>query len=530
MSSVEPAERPLVLSAFDLPDAPALMVHSCEDCACPVSETGGAPAMTQLAAGAMADESAWVRGREIIETRLDSRHWLLFNPIGNGGVVVLNEPAFAVFCGFRQPATIRAVRTAAKQDRADFADVCDRLAALGMIHPAGEPGEPGEPQRPRFAPGKVLTAWLHVTNACNLRCPYCYISKSNDGMSEPVWRASIAAVMRSARANGFEAVKLKYAGGEASLHSRHLLAMHEYAKALAAEHGLSLQATLLSNGVSLPPPLVRLLKAERIRVMISLDGVGDQHDVQRPFASGRPSFRYVDATIGKLLEQGHPPHLSITITGRNARGVPEVVRYALDRQLSFSLNFFRDNDCAATFADLQYEERDMISALLETFDVIRADMPKWSVLGSILDRGQLLEPRQHSCGVGHDYVVIDQNGKVAKCHMEIERTLGDVFRDDPLDLVREDTTTTLNLLVDEKEGCRDCRWRYWCSGGCAVATFRATGRYDVKSPNCNIYKAIYPQALRLEGLRILKYGWRPEAEARLREESGEGRGGAARHG
>jgi uncharacterized protein len=62
-----------------------------------------------------------------------------------------------------------------------------------------------------------------------------------------------------------------------------------------------------------------------------------------------------------------------------------------------------------------------------------------------------------------------------------------------------------NLLVEEKEGCRDCTWRYWCSGGCAVATFRATGRYDVKSPNCNIYKAIYPQALRLEGLRLLRY-------------------------
>jgi uncharacterized protein len=267
-----------------------------------------------------------------------------------------------------------------------------------------------------------------------------------------------------------------------------------------------LQATLLSNGVSLPPALVQLLKEEQIRVMISLDGVGDQHDVQRPFASGRPSFRFVDVTIGELLERGHPPHLSITITSRNARGVPEVVRYALDRQLSFSLNFFRDNDCAATFADLQYEERDMIAALLETFEVIRQDMPSWSVLGSIVDRGQLLEPRQHSCGVGHDYVVIDQNGKVAKCHMEIERTLGDVFRDDPLDLVRRDTTTTLNLLVDEKEGCRDCQWRYWCSGGCSVATFRATGRYDVRSPNCNIYKAIYPQALRLEGLRILKYG------------------------
>ena len=63
----------------------------------------------------------------------------------------------------------------------------------------------------------------------------------------------------------------------------------------------------------------------------------------------------------------------------------------------------------------------------------------------------------------------------------------------------------LTSSSDEKEGCRACTWRYSCSGGCTIATFRATGRYDVKSPNCNIYKAIYPAALRLEGLRLLKY-------------------------
>jgi uncharacterized protein len=88
--------------------------------------------------------------------------------------------------------------------------------------------------------------------------------------------------------------------------------------------------------------------------------------------------------------------------------------------------------------------------------------------------------------------------------MEIERTLGDVFKDDPFLVIHKDQGVQ-NLSSDEKEGCRTCTWKYWCSGGCSVATYRATGRYDVKSPNCDIYKAIYPEAIRLEGLRILKY-------------------------
>lgn len=284
-----------------------------------------------------------------------------------------------------------------------------------------------------------------------------------------------------------------------------MMSLHSYARTLADTNGLELQATLLSNGVALPPGLIRSLKAESIKVMISLDGVGGQHDAQRPSVNGRPSFHLVERTIARLIEEDCAPHLSVTITQRNAGGVPDVVRFALERGVTFSLNFFRDNDCAASFPDLQYEEEVMISALLAGFGVIEEFLPPWSVLGSVLDRGQLLEPRQRSCGVGQDYVVIDQRGRVAKCHMEIERTLGNVFRDDPLQLIRQDTAAAQNPLVEEKKGCRDCTWRYWCSGGCAIAAFRATGRYDIKSPNCNIYKAIYPEALKLEGLRLLKY-------------------------
>jgi len=55
----------------------------------------------------------------------------------------------------------------------------------------------------------------------------------------------------------------------------------------------------------------------------------------------------------------------------------------------------------------------------------------------------------------------------------------------------------------------------WCAGGCPLATYRATGRYDVKSPNCNIYRALFPEALRLEGLRLLKYQDDPEVVEKI---------------
>lgn len=499
MTPVKRMGGAIALSSLDVPGAQELMLHGCEDCACPVSDQQSLPTLPVLPPDEMNDSNRWICGCEVIEVQIDPEHRVLFNPVGRGGVVVVNQAAYRIFRSFQRPTTFSDLRLAWPGAEDDVVEITRRLRQLEMIHPHGQLPSP------EFHVGKVLTAWLHVTNACNLRCPYCYVNKTSEGMDESVGRAAVEAVIRSAVAHGFPAVKLKYAGGEASLNHRLVINLHAYARELAADRGLQLYATLLSNGVTLPPALVEILKSEDIRVMISLDGLGDQHDIQRPFANGKPSFHLVERTIGQLIEQGHAPHLSITITNRNISGVADVVRFALERELTFSLNFFRDNDCATSFPDLRYEEQSMISALLEAFAVIEEFLPRWSVLGSILDRGQLLQPRQRSCGVGQDYVVIDQKGRVAKCHMEIERTLGDVFRDDPLQLIQRDERMTLNLIVEEKEGCRDCTWRYWCSGGCAVATFRATGRYDIKSPNCNIYKGIYPAALRLEGARILKY-------------------------
>jgi uncharacterized protein len=438
--------------------------------------------------------------------RIDQEHQALFNPLGRSGVVVVNRAAHQIYDSFRHPATFKDARIAWPGDGDDADQTSQRLIRLDMIHRTD--------QMPRLLLGaeqnasRTLTAWLHVTNACNLRCPYCYVAKSGEKMDESVGHAAVAAVVRSAAAHRFATVKLKYAGGEASLNHHLMLRLHAHARELTAAHGLRLQATLLSNGVRLSRTLVETLKHEGIRVMISLDGIGSHHDVQRPSVTGKPSFHMVERTIAQLIEQCHSPHLSITITNRNLRGVADVVRFALERDLTFSLNLFRDNDCAASFPDLRYEEQGMISALLDAFGVIEEFLPRWSVLGSVLDRGQLMQPRQHACGVGQDYVVIDQHGQVAKCHMEIEKTLGNVFAEDPLLLVQQDQTRTQNLAVEEKEGCRDCTWRYWCSGGCSVATFRATGRYDIKSPNCNIYQAIYPAALRLEALRLLKHAAR----------------------
>ncbi len=360
-----------------------------------------------------------------------------------------------------------------------------------------------------------LSAWLHLTDRCNLRCSYCYLPHVREDMSSETGRAAIDAIFRSAVANGFKQVKLKYAGGEPLLRFTLVEELHVYAQQLAEQNEIELEGVVLSNGTLLTAEIIGTLKSLGLRLMISLDGLGQYHDSHRPYAGGRGSFTDAADAVDLALSNDLSPTISVTVSSRTAAGLPEVMAWILSRDIPFSLNFYRENELSASHKDMQIDEEKIIQGMRAAFKVIEENLPRRPFLGGIVDRANLSSAHTHTCGVGQNYLVFDQNGQVAKCQMHIRKPVTDVHAADPLALIRADQIGIQNLPVLEKDGCKTCEWKHWCAGGCPLTTHRATGRYDVKSPNCKIYKALFPEALRLEGLRLLKYQDDPEVVVKL---------------
>ncbi|ABU56807.1 radical SAM/SPASM domain-containing protein [Roseiflexus castenholzii] len=486
---------PLILSAADVAQQGIDAAET--DCFTPPETDCACPSERPLFSSDIVVDEAVAYSMPALHTdALPGGSILAFNPLGNTGVVALDNAAWALLNRFRQP---RLLADAAGEDDALYR-AARRLAELELLQRADRPV-----RTPRTA-SQTLTAWLHVTNECNLRCDYCYISKTPDAMDIARGRRAVDAVVRSALAHGFRRIKLKYAGGEATLNAPLVVLTHKYARECADGHRLALDGVVLSNGVALGSRLIRALRDSGLRLMISLDGVGDAHDATRRFVNGRGSFSHVARTLDRLAEHGVIPSISITVSHRNLAGLPATVEYVLDRGLPFSLNFYRENQCSANAADLSFQDDQIIAAMREAFGVIARRLPRHSLLSALVDLARLDTPHDRPCGAGHSYMVIDHRGGVATCHMAIERTVADVAVPDPLLLIHEDAIGIRNVPVDEKEGCRTCLWRYWCAGGCPALTHRITGRYDVKSPNCRIYQTLFPEALRLEGMRLLRYG------------------------
>lgn len=431
---------------------------------------------------------------------LPEKHVFLVNSIENAGVVVANQSARKMWQLFETPRTPDSIRS-------DYGNGADYLALrmhqLGLLKVFGK-------SNPLFkkAP-QILSAWLHVTNECNLRCTYCYVDKSHEFMSQSVGKASIDAVIRSAMNSKFDGIRLKYAGGEPTLNHKLILELDEYAKQQTTEAGLNYEGVVLSNGVALSESLINEFLSRGIRLMISLDGIEEAHNSQRIFVNGLGSFDWVKRSLEKLKRNGLVPFISVTITGNNVYGLPDTVDFLLEQALPFNINFFRDFGCAVK--DLRLENEKLTYYLLQAFQRIEKRLPPYSLLNVILDRSDLAQLHNKTCGVGDSYLAINQHGQVAKCHVEIDKPITSVFDPDPLLKLKMDKTRFQNIPVDEKEGCRDCQWRYWCAGGCPLLTYNSTGRFDVKSPYCDVYQTIYPALLKLEGLRLMKYGGIPFA-------------------
>lgn len=350
---------------------------------------------------------------------------------------------------------------------------------------------------------KELSIWLHITDQCNLRCEYCYLPHEKKDMDFATGKAAIDVSIQSAIKQNINKLKIKFAGGEAMIFFPLVLQLAQYAIQQTKKYNLALDSVILSNGTLFNIANLTSIKANNIRLMVSLDGLDDDNK-QRCTATGKNPFQRVEHSLNLIQSLNIPLDISITISGKSVAGLADLTRYLLDRNLLFSYNFYRENDHSMSFEDLKFEEEQIITGVLAAFKVIEANLPDRSLLASLLDRGNLSASHNKTCGVGQNYMVFDHQGDIAKCQMQLTHKVSSIHAVDPLADVNEDKVGIQNIEVDRKENCKSCEWRYWCTGGCPLTTYRATGRYDLNSPNCHIYKAIYPEVIKLETLRLLK--------------------------
>ncbi len=178
---------------------------------------------------------------------------------------------------------------------------------------------------------------LMLTRSCQLRCGYCFVTKTEGGqvMSAAIARRAIDLLMKSERPK----LELQMFGGEPTSEWSLLTEVLDYVTDHPSRRGRPLEVILTSNGVLLDAERIRCLERYPVVVLLSVDGDVAVHRRFRVVHSGtdRTWFENDTQTHARISRAMHELRQSrvswfanVVVPPAAASDVPARYRWALD--------------------------------------------------------------------------------------------------------------------------------------------------------------------------------------------------------
>ena len=436
--------------------------------------------------------------------------------VNSGAVHVVDRMIFDImdiFDGTNDGAVIEGLK-----DKYSGEDLREALAELHELMERKELFAPDIDVPPTFrAEGVVKSMCLMVAHDCNLRCKYCFADTGDFGgdrqlMTNEVGEAAVEYIISHSGLR--KHCEVDFFGGEPLVNMPVVRHITEYIRRREKETGKCFKLTLTTNGLLLNDENIKFLNDNNVSLVLSLDGRKEVHDRMRPDAGGNGTYDRVIKNFKKAVESrgGNNYYLRGTYTAYNPDFTADVLSMADEgfNPLSVEPVVAKDAPYAFTEKDLPklFSEYDRLTAAY--LDRLRAGKGFFFFHFNMdLSNGPCVAKRLSGCGAGHEYYAVAANGDLYPCHQFVGRDryrLGSVFTGvENKELPRYFRESH----VLNKEKCRDCWARFFCSGGCHANADLFHG--DIRKPyelGCELQKkrlecAIMVQAaMKLEKLPV----------------------------
>lgn len=316
---------------------------------------------------------------------------------------------------------------------------------------------------------------LAVAQRCNLGCTYCYADGGDFGgepsnMEIRTGRAAIDQLLADCLPS--DRIGVAFMGGEPLANRRVVHELTTYATESARAVGVTCTFSITTNGTLIRPADIDLFDQHGFAVTVSLDGIGEVHDRQRPTKGGAGTYaRIVHAIEPMLARQGRMQLTArATVTPQNLD-----LRDTLDGLVALGFHGVGFAPALATptgTGELHAPDLDrLLHALIECSDefvrrLARGERYPFTNVTSALQLIHAGAHRPYPCGAGAAYLGVDANGEASACHRFVgsnDARMGDVESgwDDGAR-----ATWLAERHVDRQEPCRSCWARYLCGGGC----------------------------------------------------------------
>ncbi|MDO4754122.1 MAG: thioether cross-link-forming SCIFF peptide maturase [Bacillota bacterium] len=350
----------------------------------------------------------------------------------------------------------------------------------------------------------VKALCLNVAHDCNMRCKYCFASQGEyEGarhlMPFEVGKAAFDFLVKGSE--GRRNLEVDFFGGEPLMNFGVVKQLVAYGRELEVKHNKHFRFTITTNGLLLDDEKIDYINEHMDNVVMSLDGRKEINDSMRPLPGGGGTHDLIIPKFKRLIEKRGDKmyYLRGTFTADNADFFEDVKHMAGLGFENISVEpvvtepskpyALRENQLEEIFA--QYE------ALAE--DLANRRDYNFFHFNVNFDQGPCMIKRISGCGAGLDYLAVTPTGDIYPCHQFVgndEFKLGDVFNGiSPEMLEKVEKFGKASAL--EKEECKSCWAKYYCSGGChanaynmnadIMVPYRMGCKMEKKRIECGIY-------------------------------------------
>ncbi len=397
--------------------------------------------------------------------------------VGSGAVHAIDEMAYDVMSLWNDHSAeeIKA-ELSAKYDAQELEEVIGELRQLEEMGALNAPDDYSDVELRE--PGVVKAMCLHAAHDCNLRCKYCFAATGDFCMGErkllsyEVGKAALDWLVEHSgkRVN----LEVDFFGGEPLMNFPVIKQLVAYGRSIEKEKNKHFKFTTTTNCVALTDEIIDFLNAEMQNVVISLDGRPEVHDRMRPTVNGKGSFDIIIDKAKRFAEKRGDKEYYIrgTFTGYNKDFGNDVLFLADQGFEQLSVEpVVTDPACEYALHEEDLPQlRDEYERLAQIYMDRRANGKWFNFFHFMIDLegGPCLRKRLTGCGAGNEYVAVTPDGDIYPCHQFVGRDgyrMGSVL-DDTFDREIQGKFAANHVL--NKEKCRDCWARFFCSGGCAA--------------------------------------------------------------
>ena len=352
----------------------------------------------------------------------------------------------------------------------------------------------------------IMSAIVNTTDACNLRCKYCFTAQNGRIAPPDLGKDVIHFLVNERERTGTNGeILFAFFGGEP------MLRYDEFVKPTilwAKDAGIAVNFSITTNGTLLTEERLAFLKENDCGILLSIDGDKRTQDDQRPAAGGKSSFDLIDIPL--ILRYYPQVTFRSTLEPRNSDKIFE--NYLFARNSGFQSIFFCPNSYAnwtEKSLDVAMEQLSacvylMVGELIENKNplLLESFRQVFRQCFHSFDKKEMINDVKSPtrCGLGMKGIGVKTTGEINGCQEHNTYYEDDIFLiGDIYNGINEERHLRLineymenDTKCQSKDGrCDFCEYRQMCvaSGGCPSQNLGSGGKMNMISEGtCSLFR------------------------------------------